>query len=326
MLYNIYYMKKLISVVVPVYNEETAAERFLTGELVPVLERLEERAEIVLVDDGSTDKTLERLEEFKERQKLPVRIVALMRNFGKECALTAGLKQARGDAVVIIDADGQHPAGEILRMVEKWRAGAKVVTALRGQNTTEHRLASKLYYSLMRVAGNKNIIEGELDFRLMDRVVVDEFNKFTEHNRLTRGLIDWLGFPQEYIKVATRARAGGKPTYEQKKLRALAGDSLASASRTPLAVFGYIGVFIMVLALGPGLFQLVQEYILGDPMGLQWGGGVAVSLFVAFLVGLVLVSQAMTALYISQIHAESKNRPLYIVDRSKSTGLDDEKK
>ena len=249
-----------------------------------------------------------------------------MRNFGKESALTAGIRQAQGDAVIMIDADGQHPANEIPRMVEKWRGGTKVVTAIRGQNTTKHKIASKLYYKFMRAAGNKNIIEGELDFRLMDRVVVDEFNKFTEHNRLTRGLIDWLGFPQEFIKVKTRSRAGGKPTYEARKLRALAGDSLVSSSRTPLVIFGYIGVTIMLLALGPGLFQLVQEYILGDPMNLQWRGGVAVSLFVAFLVGLVLVSQAMTALYISQIHAESKNRPLYVIDKSKSIGLKDDKK
>ena len=319
-------MKKLISVVIPIYNEEAVLSKFLEKELMPALNNLEEKVELVLVDDGSSDKTLEVIRDFsKKNSGLTVRVVALMRNFGKESALTAGIQQARGDAVIIIDADGQHPASEIPRMVERWHAGAKVVTAIRGQNTTDHKFASKLYYKFMRMAGNKNIIEGELDFRLMDRVVVDEFNKFTEHNRLTRGLIDWLGFPQEFIKVSTKARAGGKPTYETKKLRALAGDSLVSASRTPLVVFGYIGVFIMLLALGPGLFQLVQEYILGDPMGLQWGGGVAVSLLVAFLVGLVLVSQAITAMYISQIHAESKNRPLFVIDKSKSTDLKDEK-
>ena len=173
--------------------------------------------------------------------------------------------------------------------------------------------------------GNKNVVAGAMDFRLIDRVVADEFNKFTEHNRITRGLIDWLGFPQEYIKVKIKDRTDGRPSYNYKKLMALAGDSLASMSRTPLVIFGYIGMFITVFSLLFGLFILIQQYILGDPMGLDWSGAVAVSVFVAFLVGLVLVSQSLIALYISQIHIEAKNRPLYVIDKEKSIGLNNEK-
>lgn len=319
-------MVKSISVVVPFYNEAAGIQKFLDGELAPALKTLPESAEIILVDDGSSDRSLEAVKASELAKHFSCKILALTRNFGKEIALTAGLREATGDAVIMIDSDGQHPAEEIPHMVEKWRAGAPIVTAVRGDNTTKHRLGSKLYYRLMRLAGNKNIREGETDFRLLDRVVVDEFIKFTEHNRLTRGLINWLGFPQAYIKVKTKSRTSGQPTYSFKKLMSLAGDSLVSASRTPLLIFGYIGIVITLISGFTGLFQLIQEYILHDPMHLEWGGGVAVSLFVAFLVGLVLISQAMTALYISQIHAEVKNRPLYVVDRSKSVGLTNAKK
>ena len=315
----------MISVVVPVYNEEAGVQKFLDNELMPILKELPEKCEVIIVDDGSDDKTIVKIQNSEICQKFPVRIIAFMRNFGKEVALTAGIKASRGDAIIMIDADGQHPAKEITKMVEKWNQGAKVVTAVRKHNTTKHRMASKCYYLLMRLMGNKNIVVGAMDFRLIDRVVADEFNRFTEHNRIARGLIDWLGFPQEYIKVKIKSRTDGKPSYNYKKLMALAGDSLVSMSRTPLMIFGYIGMFITVFSLIFGLFILIQQYILGDPMGLDWSGAVAVSVFVAFLVGLVLVSQSLTALYISQTHIEAKNRPLYIIDKEKSVGLDDEK-
>ena len=319
-------MKQLISVVIPVFNEAAGIRSFLKKELIPTLKNLKENTEIIIVDDGSTDKSLEIVKNYTFPRRITVRIVALMKNFGKELALTAGLREAEGDAVIMIDADGQHPAEEIPRMIEKWHKGAKIVTAIRSSNTTKHKLGSRLYYILMHKAGDKNLIEGEMDFRLLDREVVADFNQFTEHNRLTRGLINWLGYHQEYIKVQTKDRINGAPTYSIKKLATLAGDSMVSASRTPLIIFGYIGLFIMAITFVPGLFQLIQEYILGDPLKLGWGGGVAVSLFVAFLVGLVLISQAMTALYVSQIHAEAKNRPLYVINKTKSVGLKNGKK
>lgn len=318
-------MKRLISVVVPIFNEESGIRKFLDDELMPALDIIDEDKEIILVDDGSSDKSVSVAKTAEINEKYTVKIISFTRNFGKEIALTAGIRNANGDAVIMIDADGQHPASEIPKMVEKWRDGAKIVTAIRNQNTTKHRLGSKLYYSIMRMAGNRNVREGEMDFRLIDRVVVDEFNKLAEHNRLTRGLINWLGFPQTYIKVQTKDRTSGEPSYSFRKLMTLAGDSIVSTSRTPLLIFGNIGVFIMLLSGGTGLFQLIQEYILHDPMHLEWGGGVAVSMFVAFLVGIVLVSQSITAIYISQIHAEVKGRPLYVVDKSKSSGINNAK-
>lgn len=311
-------MGKLISIVVPVYNEADGISRFLDEELMPVLEGLNYEVEVIIVDDGSTDKTIEKIKACEILDKHSVNVVALTRNFGKEVALTVGLEAAEGDAAIMVDADGQHPVEEIPRMLSKWENGAMIVTAVNSGNTTKHRLRSKIYYKIMHIMGNKKVMPGAMDFRLLDRAVVDEFNLLTERNRLTRGLIDWLGFDQEYIKVKTKGRKNGRPTYSTKKLAELAMDSVVSSSRTPLIIFGYIGAFIMVFSLIFGLFILIEQYILGDPMNLDWSGAVAMSVFVSFLVGLVLISQSITALYISQIHAEAKARPLYVVNKKKS--------
>ena len=309
----------------PAYNEAEGVRRFLDEELLPVLEKLDCDAEVVLVDDGSDDGTVAKVQETKIFKKKLVKIVALTRNFGKEVALTAGLDNAEGDAVVMIDADGQHPAEVILEMVEKWQKGALVVTAVRKHNSTKHKAGSKIYYGLMHLMGNKNLVVGAMDFRLLDREVVEQFKRMPERNRLTRGLIDWLGYPQEYIMVETKGRLSGRPSYGFKKLATLTFDTMVSSSRTPLVIFGYIGAFITVGSLILGMFILIEQYILGDPMGLDWAGAVAMSVFVSFLVGLVLISQAMTALYVSQIHTEAKGRPLYVVNKRKSVKMQDEK-
>ena len=317
-------MKKMLSVVVPVYDEEAGIQDFLVQQLMPILDDLKYEAEVVLINDGSRDKTVEKIRECVGERK-NVKLISFSKNFGKEVALTAGLQHAKGEAAIMIDADGQHPVEMIPKMIEKWENGAQIVTAVRDENTTKHKMGSRVYYAMMKMFGNKNIVVGAMDFRLVDRDVVDEFNKMTERNRLTRGLIDWLGVPQEYIKVHTKNRMNGKPTYSAKKLMALTVDGLVSSSRTPLLIFGYIGLFITVVSLILGLFILIQQYIMGDPLGLDWSGAVAMSVFVSFLVGLVLISQAITAIYISQIHAEAKGRPLYVVDKRKSFGLDDER-
>ncbi len=318
-------MKMKVSVVVPMFNEATGIVGFLDGQLMPVLNKLSYDVEVILVDDGSVDKTVEKVvKKYGSNEK--IKVVALTRNFGKEIALTAGLTYATGDAVIMIDADGQHPVEIIPQMIKKWEEGAYIVTAVRGENTTRHKMGSRIYYRVMRICGNKDIVVGAMDYRLLDRSVVDEFNKMPEHNRLARGLVDWLGYPQEYVKVHTKNRVDGKPTYSHKKLVTLTIDGLASSSRTPLVLFGYIGVAITVVSLILGVFILIQQYILGDPLKLDWSGAVAMSVFVSFLVGLVLVSQAITALYISQIHTEAKGRPLYVVDKRKSIGLKNDKK
>ena len=315
--------KKLLSIIVPIHNEEEGIGAFLRQELLPVAEKLQMDYEIILVNDGSTDKTLSIIQNFAEKDK-KIRVISLSRNFGKEPALSAGLKYARGDAALTIDADGQQPPKLIPDFIKKWEAGAEIVTGVR-DHYTKHgfipKLGSKLFYKLLRMMGNKHTVPGSTDFRIMDRVVIDEFNKLTEHNRITRGLIDWLGFKQEYIDYVYGVRMAGKPSYNFKKLFRLAVDSFISMSTTPLVIFGYIGAFITLGSFLLGLFCIVNQYILGDPLHLYWNGAVQMAIFITFLVGLVLISQSITALYISHIHAETQGRPLYIVDEKESRNL-----
>lgn len=318
--------KKTISVVVPIHNEEEGITDFLQGKLFPVLEKIENyKIEVLLVDDGSTDHTLEKLDTIAKNNK-KVKLIALSRNFGKEAALSAGLNYASGAASITIDADGQQPPELIPEFIEKWEQGADVVTGVRDHYTKHglvQKLGSKLFYKLLRKMGNKYTVPGSTDYRLLDRVVVDEYNTLSEHNRITRGLIDWLGFKQEYIKYTYGVRMAGKPSYNMKKLTRLAIDSFISMSTTPLVFLGYLGAIITLLSGFLGLFIIIQQYILGDPLGLYWNGAVQMTVFITFLIGIVLVSQAITAQYISHIHAETQNRPLYIVNKKSSRNLHD---
>lgn len=316
--------KPTISVVVPVHNEAEIIRSFLDDNLLPALEKIKDyHFELIFVNDGSTDGSLTILQEYAERAK-NYQVISFSRNFGKEAALSAGLEKASGAAVLTIDADGQQPPELIPDFIKKWEAGAEVVTGVRDHYTKHgffQKLGSKIFYKLLRKMGNKYTVPGSTDFRLIDRAVVDVFNTLPEHNRITRGLIDWLGFRQEQIKYTYGARMGGKPSYNLKKLVKLAFDSFVSMSTTPLVILGYLGFIITILSGLLGLFVIIQQYILGDPLGLYWNGAVQMAIFITFLIGIVLISQAITALYISHIHAETQGRPLYIIDKKSSRNL-----
>ncbi|MBQ7040951.1 glycosyltransferase family 2 protein [Candidatus Saccharibacteria bacterium] len=316
--------KKLISIIVPVHNEVAGLSSFLEDQLLSALEKIENYDfEIIFVDDGSTDGTLDLLYEYASRSK-KFRVISFSRNFGKEMALSAGLRYAKGDAAITVDADGQQPPKLIPTFIKEWEAGADIVTGVRDHYTKHGFVAktgSRLFYWLLRRMGNHYTVAGSTDFRLISRPVIDEFNKLPEHNRITRGLIDWLGFDQKYVKYTYGARLAGKPSYNLKKLFRLAIDSFVSMSTTPLVIFGYIGIIITLLSGALGLFCLINQYVLGDPLHFYWPGTLQMAILITFLVGLVLISQAVTALYISSIHAESLGRPLYIVDQKKSRNL-----
>lgn len=313
-----------ISIVIPIHNEEEVLPEFLDKQLLPELDKIKDyKTEVIFVDDGSTDKSVSILQKYTDKSK-KFKLISLSRNFGKEAALSAGLKYASGTAVITIDADGQQPPSLIPEFIKKWEAGAEIVTGVR-DHFTKHgfvqKTGSKLFYWALRKMGNRHTVPGSTDFRLIDRIVVDEFNHLSEHNRITRGLIDWLGFKQEYIKYTYGARLAGKPSYNLSKLFHLAVDSFISMSTTPLVIFGYIGAIITIFSFLLGMFVIIQQYILGDPLHLYWNGAVQMTIFITFLVGLVLISQAITALYISHIHAETQGRPLYIVDKKSSRNL-----
>ena len=314
---------KTISVVIPVYNEEKGFKKFYTEMLEPQLKKLKYNYEVLLVNDGSKDKTLDIIQKMAEKDA-HIKVVAFSRNFGKEVALTAGIREATGDAILTIDADGQQPPELIPEFVKKWEEGGEIVIGVRDRYAKHGliaKLGSKLFYKMLKGMGVKDTVPGSTDYRLIDRCVADEYNKLTEHGRITRGLMDWMGFNKVYVDYIYGNRLAGKPSYSTSKLFHLAIDSFISLSTTPLMLFGWLGCFITLASGILGLFVIIEEFIMGDPIGLKWTGTTCVSIFITFLVGLVLISQSITALYISHIHAEAQGRPLYIIDRKNSRNL-----
>ncbi len=315
---------QLLSIIIPVYNESEGIKGFIEDSLFPVIKKITNYSfEIILVNDGSTDNSLKIIQSLASENKF-IKVLSLSRNFGKEIALSAGLSYAKGVAAITIDADGQQPPKLIPKFIQKWKQGAQIVTGVRSRYTKHgfiQKLGSKLFYYLLRMMGSKSTVPGSTDFRLLDRVVIDEFNKLSEHNRITRGLIDWLGFKQEHIEYIYGIRTAGKPSYSLKKLFHLAIDSFISMTTTPLVIFGYFGIFISLGSFILGIFCVVNQYILDDPLDLYWGGDIQLAIFITFLVGLLMISQSITALYISHIHAETQNRPLFIIDKKNSRNL-----
>lgn len=316
-----------ISFVVPIYNEEKGFRDFYTKMLLPELEKVKYDYELILVDDGSSDGSLKIIQDLAEKDK-HIKVLRFSRNFGKEIALTAGIREAIGNAVLTMDADGQQPPKLIHEFIQKWEEGGEIVIGRRGKFEKHGfiaKLGSKCFYKILRMMGVKDTVPGSTDFRIIDRCVVDEYNKLTEHGRITRGLMDWMGFKKVYIDYTYGNRLAGRPSYNFRKLFQLAINSFVSLSSTPLVLFGWIGALITVASLILGIFVIIEEFIMADPLQLRWTGTTCLSIFITFLIGLVLISQSITALYISHIHAEAQGRPLYIIDHKNSRNLNEGK-
>jgi dolichol-phosphate mannosyltransferase len=307
---------------VPLFNESAGLATFHES-LLKVLNKLEGiNYEIVYCDDGSTDDTLVLTRELCKTDT-HVRLVRLSRNFGKEIATTAGIHEAKGDAVITIDGDGQHPVELLPEFVQRWQVGSKVVIGLRLE--TRHagllkRLGSRLFYWLVNRFAGVSLKAGATDFRLIDRIVQQEFVRMTEHGRITRGLIDWLGYDKAYVPYRENPRAYGSAGYGFRKLFKLAIDSVISLSVSPLFIAAYIGAIVLPLSVLTGLVMVIDA-LLGDPLNWNASGSAYVIVLLLFLVGVLLVSQGIIGLYLSHIHTETQNRPLYIVDKENSVGV-----
>ena len=314
-----------LSVVIPAYNEAASLRTLHDKLLMPELKKLGVDPEIIYVDDGSNDATLKVLTDLAEHDKA-VRVVALSRNFGKEVATTAGIATSTGDVTIMLDADGQHPPALIGQFVEAWKNGAQVVIGVRG-NAPDYsrtkRLGSHVYNRVFNSVLDTKATPNATDFRLIDREVREAFLELPEHNRLTRGLIDWLGFKRAYIPFDAAIRIAGAPTYSFRKLMKLASYSIVSLSLKPLFWLLWIGSGVTVVSFLLGLFILIEQLILGDPWTLNFTGSAMLGVFISFLVGIVLMSEGIIALYIANIHEQTRNRPLYIIDKKHSVNIED---
>jgi dolichol-phosphate mannosyltransferase len=308
----------VLSVVIPLHNE-AASLPGLYGSLRVVLAELAITQELLFIDDGSTDNGLAVLADLTKHDQ-SVRVLRLSRNFGKELALTAGIHRARGQAILTLDADGQHPVDRIPDFVAQWRKGAKVVIGRRANRDAGlvKRLGAKLFYGAFSRLTGLPLDFDATDFRLIDRTVQTQFNKLTEHGRITRGLIDWLGYERAYVRYTEKPRLAGTSPYSLRKLLRLAVDSAISMSSSPLYITAYVGAVVLPLATILGLGMGI-DWLTGDPLHLHARGDAYVTVLMLWLVGLLLVSQGIIGLYLSHIHAETQSRPLYLVDEAASS-------
>lgn len=300
-----------LSVVVPVYNEEPCLEE-LHRRLTAVLQKTVATYEILFVNDGSTDRSLEILRALHQHDPTHVRVLSFSRNFGHEAASTAGLQYARGRGVVLMDADLQDPPEVIPQLVERWREGYDLVYAQRASREREtflKRATSYLYYRVMRRLASLDLPRDTGDFRLMDRKVVDAFNQCPERNRFVRGLICWVGFRQTGIRFHRKPRYAGKTKYNYFKLMRLAVDSIVAFSIVPLRLATLIGAVV-----GAGSFVLFLAVLAEKLRGESPQPGYALLGTGILLLGSVQIFLlGIIGEYIGRIYQEAQRRPLFVI-------------
>jgi dolichol-phosphate mannosyltransferase len=307
-------MKKITySVVAPIYNEIEIVDEFCK-RIKSVMERSGESWELILVDDGSTDGSTERIRELAAANEA-IRAVIFARNFGHQIAVTAGLDYARGAAVTIIDADLQDPPEVILELIEKWKEGYQVVYAVRAEREGEtwfKKTTAALFYRLIYRITDVKIPLDTGDFRLLDRRVVDVMNAMREKHRFLRGMSSWIGFKQIGVEYKRAARFAGETKYPFKKMLQLALNAVTGFSYFPLQVASYFGFASAGLAIVAIPVVAVMRIT-----GSQFFEGQATTLIaVLFLGGVQLISLGILGEYIGRLYDEAKGRPLYIVSEA----------
>ena len=303
----------LVSLVVPFYNEHDAVDGFF-DEIVPVMEAIESiRFEIVCINDGSKDGTLDKLIAAGARDAR-IRVVDLTRNFGKEAALTAGLDEASGDAVIPIDADLQDPPKLIPVMIEHWLAGAEVVAAKRTNracDTFAKRTAAALYYRVHNALSEVKLPENVGDFRLMDRQVVNALRSLPERRRFMKGLFAWVGYRTVIVEYQREPRSAGHSKFSGWRLWNFALEGITSFSTVPLRSWTYIGLVIAALAFVYGGFIIGRTLLFGNPVP----GYASLLSILLFMGGIQLIGIGVVGEYIGRIYYETKERPVYLVRR-----------
>lgn len=303
--------KEVLSVVVPAYNEQEVLPEF-HRRLATVLQSLAMDYEIVYVNDGSKDTTLEVLNVL-QRGDRHTAIVDLSRNFGKEIALTAGLDYARGDAVVVIDADLQDPPELIPELINGWRDGYDVVYATRSAREGEtfmKKATAHLFYRVVQSISRFKIPEDTGDFRLLSRRAVDALKQLREQHRFMKGLFAWIGYPQKSVPYRRDPRFAGETKWNYWRLWNLAIEGITSFTIAPLKLATYLGLIVALGAFSYGGFIIVRTLIFGNPVA----GYPSLMVVVLFLGGVQLVALGIIGEYLGRMFDETKGRPLYLVN------------
>lgn len=303
--------KYKISVIIPMKNESSGIS-FLFERLLSVLNKLDMNNEIIVIDDGSTDDTLNLL--LKQQKTTPqLKIIDLSRNFGKEAALYAGFEHATGDCAVAIDADLQHPPELIEEMVNFWNDGNgfEIVTAVRSTrdcDTFLKKRTSGFFYRLINKISDTKIIPNSGDFRLLDKKAVKAFLSLHERVRFNKGIFSWLGFKEKIIMHPLEERASGVTQWNYIKLIKFSIDGITSFSQVPLEIWTYIGTLLFGVSTFSAIYYLIKTLIFGNNVP----GYTSLIILILFFGGIQLISVGMLGQYMGRIFLEVKQRPIYI--------------
>lgn len=311
-------MKK-ISVVIPMYYEEKVVKECYS-RTKNVLNSLKEfNHEIIFVNDGSKDKTLELLEEIAKKD-FRVKIISFSRNFGHQAAVIAGLRETTGDAVIIMDADMQDPPELITQMIDLWNQGNEVIYAKRKTRKGESifkLFTAKMFYNVLNGLADCDIPKDTGDFRLADRKVVDIINTMPEHNKFLRGLFSWVGFKQVPLEYERQKRFDGKTKYSLNKMMKLAINGIISFSTKPLKILGILGGISVIISIIIFIYAIVSYVLKLNNLTAGW---TSIMVTVTFLGGMQLLSIWLISEYIGKIYDEAKDRPEYIIDKKVNLG------
>ncbi len=299
----------VLSVVIPVFNEQDNLQELYT-RLVAVLSELEPSFEIVFVDDGSRDRSLELLSQFAQNDARVI-VISFARNFGHQAAISAGLDLARGSGVIVMDADLQDPPEVLGQFVAKWREGHDVVYAIREHRKEGwfKRTSYALFYRVLERVANIKIPLDAGDFCIMDRRVVDLLVNMPERNRFVRGIRSWVGLDQVGLPYERAARYAGETKYSYGRLITLALDGLVSFSYVPLRIISMIGIGVSILSILLAIMYTIQKVL----WGLSPPGFPTTIVAIFFLAGIQLITIGVIGEYVGRIFEEVKRRPMYVV-------------
>jgi len=307
-----------VTFVIPVYNEEDVLPQ-LFARLEQVFKQIDGTVEAIFVNDGSADRSLEILMEQARDSRF--KLLCLSRNFGHQIAITAGIDAARGNAIIIMDADLQDPPEVALEMIEAWRKGFHVVSARRRVRAGESlfkRASASLYYRILKKMSPVDLPADVGDFRLIDRKVAEALRKMPERDRYFRGMVSWVGFRQTQIDYDRQERAAGETKYPLSAMLRLAANGIIGFSDVPLRLALWCGSIVSLASFSIGAFYFIG-WLLGGTTVPGWTSTV---LLLSFLSGVQLLTMGVIGLYVGRTYNESKQRPLYFVDTEHS--LDDE--
>lgn len=302
-------MKAKYSIIVPVYNEEKAIPLFYDA-ITPVMQNLNESYEVIFVNDGSRDNTLNVLKEIAQKDTR-IKVVNFSRNFGQQAAIFCGFEHSEGDAIIDIDVDLQDPVEAIPEMIKKWKEGYDIVHGKRTKRKGEtffKKITSTIYLKFLKMISGLDIPKNVGEFKLFDRKVIDVMLSMPEHDRYIRGITAWVGFKQTEVEFVRNERSAGETKYSVKKLLKLAGRSITAMSTWPLSLAMILGTLISFTAgICMTVFTILAAIQINIPL-VAW-----LFPFVGIITSIILMSHGITNIYLRKTYEEVQNRPRYIV-------------